>query len=161
MKREAPAFWDFAGVDGLALARALFGTEVSHLAAFQSLQTECGGAACSLLRLCENNFRVRADGKPAQLADTLCEAASGRQVWVKPSALASLLLEEEEWRLLRGAASVKPPHRLTELPVSRAVPARIAGCAVLVWHHPINGINTLEVQTAPDDLGKVSAALKV
>ena len=78
--------WDIAGVDGLPVARALFGEGAARLSVWQSLDTEWGGAPCSVLRLCEGNFRVGLYGGDADaLGQALKEAARGRRVWVKPS----------------------------------------------------------------------------
>ena len=51
-------FWDFAGVDGLQAAIALFTPAVSHIAPFQSLTATFAAQPCSVLRLCVNIFRV-------------------------------------------------------------------------------------------------------
>lgn len=145
-----PALWDFAGPDGLALARALFGPEASALSVYQSLETQWGGAACSLLRLCENNFRV--SGAADGFAEAFKSAAIGKRIWIKPSRLASLFLGEDALASLPPVCSPKPPHRLAGLPPGRAVPASVGACAVLVWRHSVGGVPAVEIQTAPRDL---------
>ena len=50
--------WDMAGVDGLEVAQTLFGEKVGHLAPFQSLETVVQDKDCSVLRLCDRNFRI-------------------------------------------------------------------------------------------------------
>lgn len=70
--------WDMAGADGLVAARALFGEVVDHLAPFQSLETELESEACSVLRLCDRNFRVTYSGPFDQRV-----AALNLNLWVK------------------------------------------------------------------------------
>ena len=55
-----PSYWDFAGVDGGLVARALFGEAAARLSVWQSLDTDWDGSPCSVLRLCEGNFRIGA-----------------------------------------------------------------------------------------------------
>ena len=136
-----PRLWDFAGVDGLSAARALFGEAAARLSVWQSLDTAHG----SLLRLCEGNFRVGlSGGDPGALEAALHEAARGRRLWVRAAQAAAFLAEDSLERLL-PAAIVKPPHRLAGLPPGRAVPARLDGRAVLLWRHTVGGTPTLEV----------------
>ena len=157
---EPARLWDFAGFDGLALARSLFGVNVSDLSAYQSMETECEGTACSLLRLCENNFRVSVY-EDAALEQGLQAAAIGRRVWVKPSVLTSLLLDDGQaaWESLTQAGTAKPPHRLIGLPQERAVPVHFGEPAALVWRHPVRGVSSIEVQTAAADLEAVRRLL--
>ena len=159
MTDPAPGLWDFAGPDGLAFARVLFSEEVSQLAAYQSLETRWQGASCSLLRLCENNYRVGIHSAEEAPAEALRAAAAGRRVWVKPSRLATLRLGEEALASLLPVTTVKPPHRLAGLGQNRAVPARIAGRAALVWRHPVGGVPTVEIQAALGDMGAISVAI--
>ena len=162
---NAPILWDFAGFDGLALARDLFGSAVSELGVYQSLETEWRGAPCALLRLCENNFRVgfSADAgsvRPAGWEDTLKANTDGRRVWAKPSMLASIFLEEgPPWEQLGQIGTTKAPHRLAGLPCHRAVPAQIAGRAALVWRHSVEGASVVEIQTAPADCAAIRKSL--
>ena len=156
-----PALWDFAGFDGLALACELFGPAVSELAVYQSQDTDWGETHCALLRLCENNFRagfygaISADDQ-ADFEDRLRANAAARRVWIKRTSLASIFLSAEpEWNTLEQITTTKVPHRLTGLPVNRAVPARIADHAVLVWRHFLEGRLTVEVQVAPGELEAV------
>lgn len=146
--------WDFAGFDGLALARSLFGDSVSDLSVFQSLETEWNGEVCAVLRLSATNFRVAfstgmEDGK-------LQMAAAGRRVWVKPSCLVSLVLDNgSAWERLIEVGAVKPPHRLAGLPLNRAVPISLNGAAGLAWRHSVGGILAGELQIAPESLEEI------
>ena len=159
MSVPPPRLWDLAGVDGLSVARVLFGAAAARLSVWQSLDTEWGGPPCSLLRLCENNFRVGLYGGPPEaLAVDLERAAQGRRVWVKPCRMAVLRARDAPETLLPVAA-VKPPHRLAGLPKGWAVPVRLEDRAVLLWRHTIAGTTTLEVQTAPADGAAVRETL--
>jgi hypothetical protein len=141
--------WDFAGVDGLAVARELFGEQAARLSVWQSVD----GEDFSVLRLCENNFRARlADG-------TALRAARGRRIWWRACDV-SVLLALDEPDALTSAVSVKPPHRLQGLPRGRAIPARLDNHAVLLWRHGRAGQPVLEVQTAPRDADAVRAGLR-
>ena len=152
MNAPLAELYDFAGFDGLALARALFGPSASELAVYQSVETEWSGTSVALLRLCENNFRVGLYGSSLNLGDALTTAALGRRVWVKPTGLVSLFLTEgPEWEHLARVATTKAPHRLVGLTSHRAVPARIDGHAALLWRHSVGGVPSVEVQTAPAD----------
>ena len=42
--------WDLAGVEGLAVAKQLFGEAATHLAPFQSFETTFEGEPCGVLR---------------------------------------------------------------------------------------------------------------
>ena len=159
MTERIPQSWDFAGFDGLAFARLLFGEEVAQIAAYQSLETRWRGTSCSLLRLSENNYRVSLHETEEASAGALRAAAAGLQVWVKPSRLAVLLLGEDALERLLLITTVKPPHRLAGLGQNRAVPARISGSAALVWRHPVGGVPAVEIQSASDDMDAISGAI--
>lgn len=154
-----PRLWDFAGFDGAAFARLLFGEEVSQIAAYQSLETHWRGAPCSVLRLSENNYRLSLHETEEASAGALHAAAAGLRVWVKPARLAVLRLGEEALERLPPISTVKPPHRLAGLGRHRAVPACIAGSAALVWRHPVGGAPAVEIQSASDDIGAISGAI--
>ena len=146
--------WDFAGFDGLVLARSLFGANVSDLSVFQSLETEWNGEDCAVLRLGETNFRV---AFPAGMnAGELQMAASGRRVWVKPSCLVSLALDDSlAWERLVEIGAVKPPHRLAGLPLNRAVPVSVGGTAALAWRRSRHGILKSELQVFSASLEEI------
>ena len=148
------SLWDFAGFDGLVLARSLFGECVSDLSVFQSLETEWNGSVCAVLRLGETNFRVAFSVD--RNADTLQRAAVGRRVWVKPGGLVSLALDDgPAWKRLVETGTAKPPHRLAGLPLNRAVPISLDGTAALVWRHSVHGVPKSELQIAPDRLEEI------
>lgn len=148
--------WDFAGVDGLQAAIALFSPAVSRIAPFQSLETTFQQQPCSVLRLCENNFRV------AFWADIPFEAAIAAldlQVWVKRCPAAVLVFPAAAGlRQLAAIATTKPIYRLVPFPSDRAVPARIEGRAILAWHRMWRGEPRLEIQTATASLGAIRQA---
>ena len=152
--------WDFAGVDGLQLARQL-AYAADRLAPFQSLETTIDDQPCSLLRLCEGNFRLRVPSHVAIAA--LQGQQSGLRVWVKQCAWMSAIALPEAGGLhqLPGLAIPKPPHRLVGLSVDRAVPARINGLSVLIWRHLVGGQPAFELHTATRDLKSLQTALQV
>ncbi|MGF1516653.1 MAG: hypothetical protein ACFCVB_02450 [Nodosilinea sp.] len=136
--------WDMAGADGLVAARALFGEAVDHLAPFQSLETELEGEACSVLRLCDRNFRLTYPGPLDQLIAPL-----NLQLWVTQLPwMAAITLPVVSLPALAAQATARAPHRLSPLPLHRAVPAHVAKISVLMWHHSIAGQPTLELHLA-------------
>lgn len=148
------------------MARALFGPRVSELAVYQSWDANYCGTACTLLRLCENNFRIGlyGDSTPAAegFAGALLSQANGRKVWVKSSELVSLFLTEAaEWERLLQVATTKAPHRLTGLAANRAVPARIGGRASLIWRHSLDDVPVVEIQTALWDCEEIVQSLRL
>jgi hypothetical protein len=122
---------DFAGIDGLQFAQQLFGVQITRLAPFQSQETTLNGHSCSVLRLCEGNFRIGWTGEPIL-------APPNQRVWVKSfSWLATLILPatlDLDWA---SFAIPKPPHRIVGLANHCAAPARIDGVAVLLWKHQL------------------------
>ncbi|WP_204137001.1 hypothetical protein [Halomicronema sp. CCY15110] len=149
--------WDFAGVDGLQAAIALFSPAISHLSPFQSLTAEFGQQPCSVLRLCENNFRV---ALPEPMAFDSAISALELSVWVKPCPAATLLLPVEAGlERLRAIATTKPIYTLHPFPCDRAVPARINDLAILAWHHSWQGQPRLTLQTAQENVEAIQRAL--
>lgn len=153
--------WDIAGVDGLQVMQSLFGDRVDRIAPFQSLEAELDRTPCSILRLCEGNFRVRWQGEAAILKSRLDTVITTKQVWVKQfSWLVSLVLPEAiDPALLAQVAIPKPPFRLQSLALHCALPARIEGIAVLVWWHPLQGKNVLELHASEQQLSQVKSLL--
>jgi hypothetical protein len=168
--------WDFAGVDGLQVARNLFGEKVSQLAPFQSLESSFNAHACSVLRLCENNFRValsRDHGLDLAIEDMNLD------VWVRQcnpfqgppqkrlaintaDRMATLVLPEQlGLSCLHRLATTKPIHTLENLPLHCAVPARLQQKAILVWHHPWLGHPRFELHTAQADAQTIAQAITV
>jgi hypothetical protein len=147
--------WDIAGVDGLAQVRDWFGETVERLSPFQSLETHWQGQPCSLLRLCESNFRLSI---PANLV--FATLPSQQRVWIQQfNWLGAMALPETVLSPLAQIAIPKPPHRLMGLEPNCALPARLHGTAILIWRHPIAGVPMLEIQTAQADLARVIAQL--
>ena len=142
-----PTLWDFAGVDGPPVARALFGEAAARLSVWQSLDTDWNGTPCAVLRLCEGNYRVASYGNGGE---ALGREAAGRRVWIKPARLVTLAARDTV-KLLLPLASVKPPHRLAGLPIDRAVPARLGDYSVVLWRHTVAGTPILDVQAVPGD----------
>ncbi|MFQ4135177.1 hypothetical protein PGN35_002550 [Nodosilinea sp. PGN35] len=136
--------WDMAGADGLVAARALFGETVDHLAPFQSMETALEGEACSVLRLCDRNFRVTYPGPLDRLV-----AALHLRVWVRQlDWLGAIALPAANLPAIAALATVRAPHRLSPLPLHRAVPAQVTTIAVLVWHHPEGESAVVELHLA-------------
>ncbi len=141
--------WDFAGVDGLQAAIAQFSPSVSHLAPYQSLTTTFNQQPCSVLRLCENNFRV-ALPEHADFAQVVTPL--GLNIWVKPSSTANLVMPAASGlSKLAQIATTKPHFTLNPFPLNRAVPARIHGAAILAWHHLWQGQPGLLIQASAAD----------
>lgn len=152
--------WDMAGIDGLQVAKLWFGAAVDRMAPFQSLETVCGGKPCSVLRLCEANFRVSC---PAHLA--IADSIRHYRVWMKQFdwlsaiAVADATTPHLQKLNLQKLAIPKPPHRLDDLQPNRAIPARIDGIAVLIWRHSLGDRPVVELQAARKDLDRVRAKL--
>ncbi len=136
--------WDMAGADGLTAARALFGEAVDRLAPFQSMETSLDGVPCSVLRLCDRNFRITYPGPLDARVASL-----GLQLWVKRlDWMGAIDLPIDTMPALVAQAIVRAPHRLHPLPLHRAVPAQLGALPVVVWHHPIGGQPALELHLA-------------
>jgi len=104
--------WDFAGVDGLQFAKALFGETSGRIAPFQSFEfellktdtftinttphsvmprvfdsneTRCSlnGCLCSVLRLGEGNFRISLQGEATVLEQAIAQLQPNYQIWAK------------------------------------------------------------------------------
>ena len=157
MVKSDYVLWDFAGVDGLQAAIALFTPAISHLAPFQSLTADFNHRPCSVLRLCENNFRVALSN---DLAFDEAIAELKLKVWSKPCTAFNLVIPTE-WGLTRLAkvATTKPIYTLTPFPCDRAVPARVNEIAILAWHHLWNAQPRLTIQTASTNANKIHEAL--
>jgi hypothetical protein len=157
--------WDFAGIDGLQLAKRL-DTAADRLAPFQSLALTIDYQPCSLLRLCEGNFRLQIQGQGVanrmDIAAWLQAQQAGLRVWVKQCVWMSAIALPEAvgWHQRPGFAVPKPPHRLVGLLVDRAVPARINGISVLIWRHSVYGQPAFELHTATRDLERLHAVLQ-
>ncbi|HIK54231.1 MAG TPA: hypothetical protein IGS37_03595 [Synechococcales cyanobacterium M55_K2018_004] len=154
--QEKLVLWDVAGVDGLQVMKRVFGEQSDRIAPFQSLETDLHGLPCSVLRLCEGNFRICCPEKICcpenreTLPGALRAAAANCRVWVKqfPWLTAMLLPEEMSLAALAEIARPKPPFHLKALALNCAAPARIEGIAVLVWRHPRQGKERLELHLA-------------
>jgi hypothetical protein len=154
--------WDIGGVDGLQVAQTLFGESVQRLSPFQSLETSLEGLSCSVLRLCEGNFRIACNGADQILEQHLRAAQPGRQVWVKqlPWLSAIALPDAIGMVHLQNLAVPKPPHRLTGLPLHCATPARIDGISVLIWRHLIAQQPAIELHTAANQVDVMMGKIK-
>jgi len=146
--------WDIAGVDGLQVMKRLLGDRCDRIAPFQSLEAEIDHIPCSILRLCEANFRLRWTGDATHLQTLLTAAASHQQVWVKqfPWLASVRLTAEMSVEQLAKIAIAKPPFSLPSLALNCAAPARINGLSCLVWRHSIQHTETIELHTARQTL---------
>lgn len=150
--------WDFAGADGLQAAIALFSDSVSRLAPFQSLTAEFNQQPCPVLRLCENNFRVVL---PGDIAFDTEVHHFGFNVWVQPCNTATLSLPVTAGlQRLAQIATTKPLFTLSPFPLDRAVPARIDGTAIFVWHHRWHRQPTLLIQTTAQAVNQIQSAFE-
>ncbi|MBF2000076.1 MAG: hypothetical protein IGS50_23305 [Synechococcales cyanobacterium C42_A2020_086] len=145
--------YDLAGFDGLPVAQRLFGDGIQRLAPFQSAELPLSsGIPCTVLRLCENNFRVRlqeADGTALQQAFT--QAQIGQRVWLQSFAWLSRLTLPDGIERLAEIAVPKSPHRIAGLQMNCAAPGRIDGVAVLVWRHSAQGQPAVDLHLAASD----------
>jgi hypothetical protein len=152
--------WDLAGIDGLQVARSLFGDGIARLAPFQSLEISLPDCSGAILRLCEGNFRLSLRGDVTLFVDALQKAQSDRRVWVKQFAWLGAIAMPESLglKLLPQIAIAKPPHRLAGLLLHCAAPARIDEIAVLIWRHPLKE-PAIEIHAAKKDLEALQAKL--
>jgi hypothetical protein len=152
-----PKLWDMAGVDGLHVAKALFGDAVDRLSPFQSLETELQGKPCSVLRLCERNFRIAYPGPLDQLG-----IFRDCNVWIRQFAwLGAISFPIEQLPNLIAQVAVRPPHRLKNLPNHQAAPAQLDSIALLIWRHPSQGQPALELHAARANLDRLVERIRV
>ncbi|NEQ28079.1 MAG: hypothetical protein F6K28_55635 [Microcoleus sp. SIO2G3] len=153
-----PQLWDFAGIDGLQMAKALFGEAIDRIAVFQSIDTSLSDCPCSVLRLCETNFRVVGYNK-FDLQLVLQQATIDRRVWLRQFHwLDAIVLPDSLNSQLPDLAMPKLPHRLP-LPLNCAAPARINSVSVLIWRHLVNGQAAIELHTATRNLPLIQTQL--
>lgn len=151
--------WDMAGNDALETAQRLFGEQVGYLSPFQSLETVVEGQDCSVLRLCDRNFRIVCPNALNSLVEPLQKC-----VWVKRyDWLSAVALPVEKLRAITVIATVREPHRIEQLPNNQAVPVKFpvqSQCIpMLIWQHPINGKPAVELHISATDKQKLLAQL--
>lgn len=147
--------WDMTGVDSVEVAQLIFGKQTIYLAPFQSVDIVLEGEGCSVLRLCDRNFRIRYAGPLKQLIHPLQRCVSLQQYdW-----LGTLTIPTHQLSALTKRATIRPPHRLENLPDHQAVPARLQGISLLIWRHFIQEQSAIEIHTAKKDLSKLTAQL--
>ncbi|HHP7244347.1 MAG TPA: hypothetical protein ACFE0H_06640 [Elainellaceae cyanobacterium] len=151
--------WDWAGVDGLQFARAVFGDSVGNIAPFQSIETTYQMYPCSVLRLCEGNFRV-AIAPEVSFQDDTQAIHSPLRMWLKPSTLVAIALADEVgMNILPQIATTKSIYRLDLLQANCAAPARINDIAVLIWRHRVAGTPIVELHVALSNLDALQTLL--
>ena len=153
-----PQLWDFAGIDGLQMAKSLFGNSIDRIAVFQSIETNLTDCPCSVLRLGETNFRVVCYGNHPYLLLHFQQSAIGLQVWLRKFDWLGAIVLPDAIDSLLNIATPQLPHRL-QLPNGYAAPARIDGVSVLIWRHSIDGQPVLEIHTAAKDLQFIQTKL--
>ncbi|MGB3295605.1 MAG: hypothetical protein WBB01_21690 [Phormidesmis sp.] len=152
----AAGLWDMAGVDGLAVAISLFGEAAGRLAPFQSLETVFRGQDCSVLRLCDRNFRIAC----SHPLDSLI-ASLQADVWIQQyDWLSVVAIAPDQLPKLIEQATVRPPHRL-DLPNHQAVPAQIAETAVLLWRHTCRDRPVIDLHVARSDSDRLIEQINV
>ena len=150
------SLWDMAGIDALAVAQQLFGEEVGYLAPFQSIETVLEGKDCSVLRLCDRNFRISYSGSVSQRVANI-----QANIWLKQfDWLTQLYLPINLLSQIIFQATVRPPHRLENIPNHHAVPAQLQDIPVLIWQHPIQGQRGLELHLASQDCERLVSTLE-
>ncbi|MBD2465070.1 hypothetical protein H6G89_29105 [Oscillatoria sp. FACHB-1407] len=155
--------WDIAGIDGLQVMKTLFGDGCDRIAPFQSFETELDHTPCSILRLCESNFRIRWLGEPNDLESMLHSVTKDQRVWVKqfPWLVSVQLPHDLDIVQLSQIAIAKPPFSLPSLASNCAAPARIETLSVLVWRHTLQTSETLELHTAKHSLETLEQSLSM
>ena len=157
MPKLLSALWDMAGSDALAVAQQLFGRQIGYLSPFQSIETSLEGCDCSVLRLCDRNFRIRYSNPLDRLINPL-----QRCVWVKQYDWLSMhSLPIEQLPTLAKMATARPPHRLANLPNNQAVPANFKGIPILIWRHSVRGEPAVELHAAATDKDKLIEQLEM
>lgn len=169
--------YDFAGFDGLAVAKKLFGDAIDRIAAFQSadysilhehLSTEhlstdhqSSSLPYAVLRLCENNFRVRVPVQQQALFQTaFSQAQRGQRVWLQQfDWLGRLSVPEAMLPALTDLIVPKAPHRIVGLGLNCAAPGRINATAVLVWRHQVMEAPAVELHLSTSAIESVKALL--
>jgi hypothetical protein len=154
------SLWDWAGVDGLQFGKALFGEPIGKIAPFQSIETHYQDIPCSVLRLCEGNFRLSLP-REISLEGALAQSTHFR-IWIKPcEQLTTIILPEAiALDLLPQIAVTKPIYRLEAIAPHCALPARIENIAVLVWRHTLQGQAIIELQVSLQDQDALRAKLE-
>ena len=151
---------DFAGVDGLQFAIALFGPAANRIAPFQSMSVELAGQSGVLLRLCENNFRLRWLGDSDTLLTTLNEQRGDRQLWIRALPwLGAIAYPSEAISAVLSRVTPTPPHQIADLSIHRAAVGRVDGRSVLVWMHDRFESPMLELHAAIAQLPDIAASL--
>jgi len=151
--------WDFAGVDGLAVAMTLFGQPVQKLAVWRSLVTPDSNYA--ILRLCQGNFRIRTINNDLDFPRKLAQACSNQRVWYDQLTYVAEMSCPSDVMLhrLEQIALPKPPFRLQNLPLNAALPARINGTAMLIWRYFWQGTDLVQLHCAQGDVQKIRVCL--
>jgi hypothetical protein len=154
------SLWDWAGVDGLQFGKALFGEPIGRIAPFQSIETHYQNTPCSVLRLCEGNFRLSLP-QEVSLEEAIAQSTHF-QVWIKPcKQLTTIVLPEAiGLDLLLQIAVTKPIYRLEAIAPHCAVPAQIDHIAVLIWRHVLQEQPTVEIQVSLQDRDAVEVKLE-
>lgn len=167
---QTNVLWDIAGVDGLQVMKALFGEACDRIAPFQSFEVELEQIPCSVLRLCEGNFRLRWAGDIPHLRSILHSVTATQRVWVKQFPwLRSLQLSDHMTISQLSCSAIsptgellciaKPPFSLQSLAINCAAPARIDGISVLVWRHTMQGAEHIELHTAWQSIQQLEQSL--
>lgn len=156
----ASVLWDWAGFDGLRVAHELIGDSVHRLARFQSCKTTVDGLEWSVLRLCDQNFRVRVPIE-AEFEQAIAPLRSRFKIWAKPCTQMGVvnLPDALGVAVLPQLAVTKPIYRLETLAPNCAIPARLNGKALLVWRHTLNDIPIWELHTATADLDAIQTTV--
>lgn len=154
---ERDRLWDIAGVDGLQFVKTLASDRITTIAPFQSIETTVAGNDCSILRLCEGNFRLVYLGNPQVLESA--RQIQGHQVWLKRFQWLGAISISESVGLdyLPQIAIPKPPHRLEGLECDRALPARIDGISILIWRHQVLNQPAFELHAAFKNLERIKS----
>lgn len=159
--QDSIQLWDIAGVDGLQVMKTVVGPSIDRIAPFQSMEVKIDQVPCSILRLCEGNFRIRFQGDASDLLLRLNTAIEGQRVWLQQFPWLGSMLAPEAIALrdLSSIAIPKPPFHLSALALHCAAPARMDGISVLVWRHLLDGRDRLELQVARTQFEAIATRL--
>jgi len=147
LRLDAPLV-DVVGVDGLEFTVKRFGPEVARLSVYQSETVDYCGQTLAILRMCETNFRIawtiREDPEKALNSLNIGQFEIG--IKASLNQISRLILEDCKLGIVTASSSTKPPHRVSDLSVGRAVPVRIAGYSALLWRYAVNDVPRIEIQ---------------
>ena len=175
--------WDITSIDGLQLVKVLVGEVGTQITLFESIDFIFTGYQYSVLRLGEEHFRLGLYGELGtygglNFQETLTQAMTGLQVSVRKcneisagnittsarsmrlTAYCAIALPQSSGlNILSKTAIVEPPYRLEEMPLNRAVAAKIEDIPVLIWRHQLLSQRVFELHSPVGDVEAIKVKL--